>query len=194
MERSFFERSPLEVGKDLIGSVLTVDDVTMRIVEVEAYLGPYDQAAHSYSGRPTKRTAPMFGEAGHLYVYFTYGMHHCLNFVCGEVGQGYAVLLRGAEIISGHEIIAYRRFHRSYHELTNTQLKNLVNGPAKLCQAFGLTTAESGEDLYQERFRLVAGQSGQIIETTRIGIPNAGEATHYPWRFYEEGSPGVSKK
>lgn len=194
MERSFFERSPLEVGKDLIGSVLTVDDVTMRIVEVEAYLGPYDQAAHSYSGRPTKRTAPMFGEAGHLYVYFTYGMHHCLNFVCGDVGQGYAVLLRGAEIISGHEIIAYRRFNRSYHKLTKAQLKNLVNGPAKLCQAFGLTTAESGEDLYQERFRLVAGQAGQIIETTRVGIPNAGEATHYPWRFYEEGSLGVSKK
>lgn len=194
MDRSFFERSPLEVGKDLIGSVLTVNDVTMRIVEVEAYLGPHDQAAHSYSGRPTKRTAPMFGEAGHLYVYFTYGMHHCLNFVCGEIGQGYAVLLRGAEIISGHDIVAKRRFHTSYQELTKVQQKNLVNGPAKLCQGFGLTTAESGEDLYQERFRLVAGQAGQIIETTRIGIPNAGEATHYPWRFYEAGSDGVSKK
>ncbi|WP_214846701.1 DNA-3-methyladenine glycosylase [Exiguobacterium sp. s193] len=194
MERSFFERSPLDVGKEVIGSILTVDDVTMRIVEVEAYLGPHDQAAHSYSGRPTKRTAPMFGEAGHLYVYFTYGMHHCLNFVCGEVGQGYAVLLRGAEILSGHDIVANRRFQTSYQELTKAQQKNLVNGPAKLCQAFGLTTAESGEDLYQERFRLVAGPSGQIVETTRVGIPNAGEATHYPWRFYEAGSHGVSKK
>ncbi|MCT4778721.1 MULTISPECIES: DNA-3-methyladenine glycosylase [Exiguobacterium] len=195
MERSFFERSPVDVAPELLGSLLTVGAVTMRIVEVEAYLGPYDQAAHSYSGRPTKRTAPMFGPAGHIYVYFTYGMHHCLNIVCGESGQGYAVLLRGAEIISGHDLIATRRFAKPYATLTKTEQKNLVNGPAKLCQAFGLTTADSAVDVYTDsRFQIEAGPAGTIVQTTRIGIPNAGEATAYPWRFYEEGSSGVSKK
>ncbi|MGX8176029.1 DNA-3-methyladenine glycosylase [Exiguobacterium artemiae] len=194
MERSFFERSPVDVAPDLLGSVLTVNAVTMRIVEVEAYLGPHDQAAHSYSGRPTKRTAPMFGPAGHLYVYFTYGMHHCLNIVCGETGQGYAVLLRGAEIISGHDLVAERRFAKSYATLTKAEQKNLVNGPAKLCQAFSLTTEDSGVDLYRdERFQIEVGEAENIVQTTRIGIPNAGEATKYPWRFYESGSTGVSK-
>lgn len=118
MERHFFERSPVEVGPDFLGTQITVDEVTMRIVEVEAYLGPHDQAAHSFSGKPTKRTAPMFGPPGHLYVYFTYGMHHCMNIVCGHEGEGYGLLLRGAEIISGHDLVAERRFGCSYAALT----------------------------------------------------------------------------
>jgi len=194
MERHFFERSPVEVGPDFLGTQITVDEVTMRIVEVEAYLGPHDQAAHSFSGKPTKRTAPMFGPPGHLYVYFTYGMHHCMNIVCGHEGEGYGLLLRGAEIISGHDLVAERRFGCSYAELTAAQRRNLVNGPAKLCQGFGLTTADSGQDLYQDRFRLVADSVDAVVQTTRIGIPNAGEATAYPWRFYVEASEGVSKR
>ena len=195
MERTFFERSPVEVAPELLGSLLTVDEVTMRIVEVEAYLGPHDQAAHSYSGRPTKRTAPMFGPAGHIYVYFTYGMHHCLNIVCGEVGEGYGILLRGAEVVHGHDLVATRRFGKMYADLTKTEQKNLVNGPAKLCQAFELMTEDSGTDLYTDhRFQIEAGPVTEVVQTTRIGIPNAGEATAYPWRFYEAGSTGVSKK
>lgn len=195
LERDFFKRSPLEVGPEFLGSYITVGDVKMRIVETEAYLGPFDRAAHSYSGVPTKRTEPMFGEAGLLYVYFTYGMHHCMNIVCGEVGEGFALLLRGAEVIEGHDLVAERRFGKSYAELTKTERKNLVNGPAKLCKGFGLTTADSGKDLYHPPFQLHRGVvPDNVVHAARIGIPNAGEATHYPWRYYDGDSIGVSKK
>lgn len=153
-----------------------------RIVETEAY-DQSDAASHSYRGQ-TQRTEVMFGPAGHLYVYFTYGMHYCCNVVVGSKGHGAAVLIRAMEPIRGEHIMAERR-GRSGHETTN--------GPAKLCQALGIDKKLNGHDLWQSPLKLKINPpmpQEQIIQTTRIGISQAQDV---PWRFYIKGNPYVSK-
>ena len=131
----------------LLGAVLTHEGrdgpVSVRITEVEAYLGPHDSlhpdpGSHTFRGA-TARNAPMFGPAGHLYVYFTYGMHHCANIVCGPDGVASAVLLRAGEIVAGEELALSRR-------PTSKSPKDLASGPARLATALGITTADSGRD------------------------------------------------
>ena len=131
----------------LLGAVLTHEGrdgpVSVRITEVEAYLGPHDSlhpdpGSHTFRGA-TARNAPMFGPAGHLYVYFTYGMHHCANIVCGPEGVASAVLLRAGEIVAGEDLALSRR-------PTSKSAKDLASGPARLATALGITTADSGRD------------------------------------------------
>jgi DNA-3-methyladenine glycosylase len=143
-----------------------------RIVETEAY-DQADAASHSYKGQ-TPRTDVMFGPSGHLYVYFTYGMHYCCNIVTGPSGHGSAVLIRAIEPLSGD-------FPRS------------TNGPAKLCQALGIDKAWNGHDLSQQPLQLVIRPpwpQTDIVQTTRVGISRAQDV---PWRFYLRGNPHVSR-
>jgi len=145
-----------------------------RIVETEAY-DQSDVASHSYRGE-TERTKVMFGDPGHLYVYFTYGMHFCCNIVVGPSGYGAAVLIRALEPVEGEEMMLTRRGGRGGVELTN--------GPAKLCQAFEIDKRLNGHDLHQPPLKLIIKPqiSGRdIVQTTRIGIS---EAKELPWRFY----------
>jgi len=179
LPRSFFTRPSPEVGPDLLGRTLVrrVDDgtlLTARIVEAEAYQED-DPASHSYRGR-TNRTEVMFGPAGHVYVYFTYGMHHCMNVVTGSTGEGSAVLLRAAEPLEGLEEMARRRG-------TNDP-RMLCSGPGRLCQALGIDRAENGLDLVRGRqLWLLEGTPvppSMISVGSRVGITSG---TERPWRF-----------
>jgi DNA-3-methyladenine glycosylase len=154
-----------------------------RIVETEAY-DQSDAASHSYKGR-TPRTDVMFGPAGHLYVYFTYGMHYCCNVVCGPEGQGAAVLIRAVEPMEGEDIMSTRRRGLTGIEITN--------GPAKLCQALEIDRNMNGHDLTRSPLRLLIAEPlarSRIVQTTRIGITQAKEV---PWRFYIANNLYVSR-
>lgn len=155
-----------------------------RIVETEAY-HQNDAASHSYKGR-TPRTDIMFGPPGFLYVYFTYGMHYCMNVVTGPEGEGSAVLIRAVEPLSGEEGMRQRR-----RGLSGTLL---TNGPAKACQALGIDKALNGHDLSRPPFMLHIRPPvlpHDIVQTTRIGISQAKDK---PWRFYIAGNPYVSRR
>jgi len=160
-------------GKTLVG----------RIVETEAY-HQTDAASHSYRGQ-TPRTKIMFGQPGHLYVYFTYGMHYCCNIVTGGEGEGSAVLIRALEPVAGLEPMRTNRPNQPDNQLTN--------GPAKLCQAFKIDKQSNGHDLSQEPLQLIikpALAPAKIVRTVRIGISQAKDV---PWRFYEHGNSFVSR-
>lgn len=176
-----------EVAPRLLGSLLVREldgrRLIGRIVETEAY-DQTDAASHSYHGR-TPRTDVMFGPAGHVYVYFTYGMHYCMNVVCGPEGQGAAVLIRAIEPVEGEEVMAANRRGKTGVEVTN--------GPAKVCQALGIDKAWNGHDLRKAPFQLVLQPSielADIVQTTRVGITRAADV---PWRFYIRGNPYISR-
>ncbi len=176
-----------EIAPQLLGCLLvrSIGGVQLvgRIVETEAY-DQTDAASHSYRGR-TPRTDIMFGPAGHLYVYFTYGMHYCCNIVTGPEGHGAAVLIRALEPLEGLDVMEANRHGRGGQELTN--------GPAKLCQAFGINKAWNGHNLSEPPLQLVLQDplpEDQIIQTTRIGITQAKDVL---WRFYISGNPYVSR-
>jgi len=175
-----------EVAPRLLGCIYERElygrTIRVKIVETEAY-DQSDIASHSYKGR-TARTDVMFGPAGHLYVYFTYGMHYCCNIVVGHEGYGAAVLIRAVEPLEGGDILEERRA-KSGVEVTN--------GPAKLCQALAIDKQLNGHDMREGELRLIqapALPSSEIIQTTRIGISQAKDV---PWRFYIKGNPYVSK-
>lgn len=157
------------------------EKVRVRIVEVEAY-HQSDAASHSYKGK-TPRTEVMFGPSGHLYVYFTYGMHYCCNIVTGTAGEGSAILIRAVEPLNGKALLEKRR-RKSGVEITN--------GPAKLCQALDITKTMNGHNLREEPLRLIPKpplDAAHIVTTTRIGIT---KDTERLWRYYIHNNPYVS--
>jgi DNA-3-methyladenine glycosylase len=169
------------VARQLIGVTVLVDGVGGRIVETEAYDGE-DPASHSYSG-PTDRNFAMFGPPAHAYVYRSYGIHWCLNFVCREEGHGAGVLIRALEPVTGLETMYERRGTRD-HWL-------LCSGPGKLCQALGVTRAQNGQSLAAPPFELAPAQGGiEVVCGPRIGISKAMDVA---WRFGLAGSRWVSK-
>ena len=181
LRRSFFDRSVHEVAPELIGATLFVGGVGGTIVEVEAYHHT-DPAAHSYVG-PTERNAVMFGPAGYVYVYRSYGIHWCLNFVCEEDGSASAVLIRALEPLHG---LAAMRRRRGLHEV-----RALCSGPGKLCEALGVTRKQNGLALDRAPFELRARSGTPDIATgVRIGITKAAKK---PWRYGLKGSPFLSK-
>ncbi len=196
MQRSELEGSPVTLAPWLLNKVLVRGERSGRIVEVEAYHGANDAASHAYRGL-TPRTAVMFGPPGHLYVYFTYGMHWCANVVCGPEGEAAAVLLRALEPIAGVEEMWDAR-------PAARRLRDLCSGPAKLCQAMGITGEDTGTDLLAPRRQpRAAARPGAVRllddgtppprrpgRGTRIGIT---EATEKRWRFWVTGSPSVSR-
>lgn len=157
----------------------------MRITEVEAYLGADDPGSHGYRGR-TRRNATMFGPAGHLYVYFTYGMHTCANVVCGVEGASTGVLLRAGEIVAGLDTARARR-------VTSKTDADLARGPARLTVALGIQFSDDGA-LLGEEFRLdIPPHPVQSFATgPRTGVSGPGGSDAYPWRFWIDGDPTVS--
>ena len=186
LPRTFYARDPREVAPELLGKILmNPDGRSGRIVEVEAYAGAEDPAAHSYRGQ-TKRNATMFGPPGHLYVYFSYGVHWCANASCGN---GAGVLIRALEPLSGLE-----RMRQSRPKAKRDT--ELCNGPGKLAQALGISGANDGADLVMgdQGFRILDdGKSPLVdpVQSKRIGIT---KAAHEPWRWYIAGNPNVSKR
>lgn len=189
LDREFYRRDPRAVAPDLLNKVLlNADGRSGRIVETEAYCGAADAAAHSWRGR-TARNATMFGAPGLLYVYFTYGMHWCCNPVCGEEGEGVAVLLRAlAPLTRLAAMRAARPGCRSD--------RDLCRGPARLCQAMGIGRAQDGIDLVDGAggFSIVddgVPPPAAPVATARVGISRAVEQ---PWRWYVPGDPHVSRR
>ena len=181
LPKDFFARSVHEVAPDLIGVTLLVDGAGGPIVEVEAY-DHEDPAAHGYSGR-TERNASMFGPPGHAYVYRSYGIHWCLNFVCEAEGSASAVLIRAIEPAHGLDAMRERR------GLDDPRL--LCAGPGRLCQALGITHAHDGVALDEPPFELVAREAEpQIAAGPRIGITKAADR---PWRYGLAGSRYLSR-
>ncbi|HWL89770.1 MAG TPA: DNA-3-methyladenine glycosylase [Actinomycetota bacterium] len=186
LPRSFYARAATEVAPDLLGHVLVraLPDGTraaVRIVEVEAY-GPEDPASHAFRGM-TPRNATMFGPPGHLYVYFTYGMHFCMNAVTGRAGEGSAVLLRAGEPLEGTDEMRSRRGREPILEL--------CSGPARFAQALGVARAEDGVDLVDgDRLWVERGSRSQPIGTgIRVGVSETTRA----WRHWLEDDPFVSR-
>ncbi|MCF7750150.1 DNA-3-methyladenine glycosylase [Bacillus subtilis subsp. subtilis] len=189
LPRAFYQRHPTQVAPALLNKLLVRDDGRAgRIVEVEAYAGSEDPAAHSYRGM-TPRTTTMFGEAGHLYVYLSYGMHWGANAVCGEVGQGWGVLLRALEPVYGLDLIGQARpAIRHAHDL--------ASGPGRLSQAMGINKALDGADLVcnDRGVRMVC--DGMLppddpVVGPRIGIT---KAVAFPWRWHVRGHRHVSAR
>jgi len=185
-DRQLLRSSPLEVAPRLLGATLTVGDVALRITEVEAYLGVgEDPGSHAFRGR-TNRTAVMFGDAGHLYAYFTYGMHVCANIVCSPVGTAGAVLIRAGEVVDGVDVARARR-------ATSKRDTDLAQGPARLAVALGITLADDGADLETGRIRLdLPGHPAPVETGPRTGVSGDGGGTQYPWRYWIPGDPTVS--
>jgi DNA-3-methyladenine glycosylase len=200
LDRSFYSRDTLEVAQELLGKYLTrssEDSLLIgKIVEVEAYMGENDKAAHSYGGRRTKRNDVMYGEAGHIYVYFIYGMHYCFNVITERVDVPRGVLIRALEPIEGMDTMSLNRYKKPLAELSSKEIKNLTNGPAKLCRSFGITVEQNGMDICKDELYISEskkeGEDFDIVHTTRINIDYSEEARFYPWRFYIKGNPYVS--
>lgn len=187
LPRGFYRRDPLTVAPDLLNRIIACDDGRAgRIVEVEAYCGADDPAAHSYRGQ-TRRNATMFGPCGHLYVYFTYGMHWCANIVCGE-RDGSAVLVRAIEPMGDIDAM---RSARGYP----LKDQHIGSGPARLAQALGITGALDGADLVTgtQGIRLVDDGTPpppDPVAGPRIGIS---KAVDHPWRWHVPEHPHVSR-
>ena len=185
LRRSFFDRPVLKVAPELIGATLLVNGVGGRIVEVEAYHHT-DPAAHSYRG-PTARNAVMFGPPGVAYVYRSYGIHWCLNFVCEQEGSASAVLIRALEQVAG--IAAMRRRRGMVQGVSDARA--LCSGPGKLCEALAVTDRHNGLPLDRAPFELRArADKAGIVRGVRIGITKAVEK---PWRYGLKGSRFLSK-
>jgi len=191
LPRAFFDRPVLEVAPELLGATVEhrspAGPVVVRLTEVEAYDGESDPGSHAFRGE-TARNAVMFGPAGHVYVYFTYGMHWCMNLVCGPPGHASAVLLRAGEVVVGEELARARR-------TTSRSSRDLARGPARLTVALGVDGARNGADATRPRSPVVVRRAAQaevgpVRRGPRVGV--AGDGAGHPWRFWTEGEPTVS--
>jgi DNA-3-methyladenine glycosylase len=193
LQRAFYQRDTITVSKDLLGKILVHESsqgtTAGRIVETEAYRGPEDQAAHSSSGRRTARNEVMFGEKGHAYVYFIYGMYYCFNVTAGNVpSKPEAVLLRALEPVAGQDLMAKRRGKK-------VKVTNLTNGPSKLCMAMGISKSQNKTDLTSPPLYIKDAPpipQDAVVEATRVGVDYADEWKNNPWRFYIKRNSFVS--
>jgi DNA-3-methyladenine glycosylase len=216
VSRDFLARHAVEVAPELLGCVLEHETaaglVAVELTEVEAYAGQTDPASHAYRGM-TRRNAVMFGPPGHAYVYFTYGMHFCVNLICSGEGSVSAVLLRAGAIIEGEDLARARRSHRGPRVARNQETppqaptrqphqaplawRDLARGPARLCQALDIDRSLDGADVCvaSSPLRLRPGSTGpaenprKIVAGPRVGVAQAAEV---PWRFWFAGEPTVS--
>ena len=193
LPRGFYARDALRLARALLGKVLVHEGpegrTAGRIVEVEAYRGPHDRAAHTYGGRRTPRNETMWGPPGHAYVYFVYGMHHCVNVVAGAEGDPEAVLVRGLEPLEGLALMRARRG-------ATVRDADLLRGPANLCKGMGIDRRHDGMELVGGALRVLdapAVPARLVRRTPRIGVAYAGEDAALPWRLHVEGAAGVSR-
>ncbi|MFE4540141.1 DNA-3-methyladenine glycosylase [Streptomyces scopuliridis] len=192
LPRAFFDRPVLEVAPDLLGRTLIRDTddgpIELRLTEVEAYAGAVDPGSHAFRGR-TARNAVMFGPPGHAYVYFTYGMWHCLNLVCGPEGMASGVLLRAGRIGVGAELARKRRISARHD-------RELAKGPARLATALDVDRALNGTDVCagpDAPLSILVGTpvpADQVRSGPRTGV--GGDGAVHPWRFWIDGDPSVS--
>ena len=185
LDRDFYSRPAIEVARDCLGKILVHGKTAGRIVEVEAYLGVDDRAAHAWRG-VTDRTRVIFGEPGHAYIYFIYGMYECLNFVCEPAGQAGCVLIRALEPVAGIATMRRRRPSAKRPE-------DLANGPGKLTLAMGITRKQNGADLTASALEVRSPHNEPAIEmltTPRIGITHCAD---WPLRFVIAGNRFVSR-
>ena len=201
LSREFYERDTVLAAQELLGKYLVrrLDGQTIvcRITETEAYIGRCDKACHAYNYKKTERTSALFQPPGHAYVYFIYGMHHCLNFVTEPEDEPAAVLIRGAEPVHGLDVMWQARYGEK--PITPQRIRNLLNGPGKLCQALGITKQENRLDLVTGETLFVCDSPEDVGEPPcpapvrekmcsgpRIGVDYAEEARDFPWRFWLE--------
>jgi DNA-3-methyladenine glycosylase len=195
LKREFYLRPTLVVARELLGCLFYrktgTDLLVGRIVEVEAYPGIGDPASHSFRGQ-TRRNAAMFRQGGHLYVYFTYGMHFCANVVTESEGTGAAVLIRALEPVRGMKTMTNNRFGRKTTAAKREVLHILCNGPANLCSAMQITRDEDGTDLCGNKVWIGTGEAGRdsVAVSRRVGIS---KGVSHRWRFFLKDSPFVSR-
>jgi DNA-3-methyladenine glycosylase len=194
LPRSFYLCPTVQVARDLLGKYLVRRcrgrSLAGKIVEAEAYCEG-DPASHSFRGK-TKRNEVMYRKGGHLYVYFTYGMHFCANVVTRETELGEAVLIRAVEPIEGIDLMLRNRFDASGMTTHHSPI-NLTNGPAKFCEAFGIAREQNGTDLLGNEIYILKGEKispSRIGRSARIGVTNGREKK---WRFFLKGNLWVSK-
>lgn len=199
LRREFYRRDTLIVAKELLGNLIIKnignDIVVAKIVEVEAYRGTIDKAAHSYSGKVTNRTKIMYGDGGFAYVYLIYGMYYCMNIVVTTINNPEAILIRAVEPIDGIDIMSQLRFGKDFNDITKKQKINLTNGPGKLCIALNITKEDNGVDICGEDFYILDNEKKDFtIETSkRINIDYSEEAKDFYWRFFIKDNLYVSK-
>jgi DNA-3-methyladenine glycosylase len=188
LTREFYNRDTLKVASELIGKILVReyggDILSARIVETEAYIGAIDKASHCYKGE-TDRTKVMFGPPGYAYVYLIYGMYYCFNVVTEGEGCGSGVLIRGIEPIENIEIMSFNRYGKLLKDITKQQLKNISNGPGKLCKALNISKNENKLDLTKDELYIIDDgfKDFNIERSKRINIDYAEEAKDFLWRF-----------
>lgn len=193
LSQDFFIDDAIEVAKKLLGKILvheTPEGTTKcRIVETEAYMGVLDKGSHAYSGKVTPRTATLYEQGGVAYVYLIYGMYHCMNVVVNVKGLAQGVLIRALEPLEGIELMKKRR--------KMDKIKNLCNGPGKLCIAMDITKKENGVNLMSSSLFIEEDEEiapFEIVSAKRINIDYAEEAKDFLWRFYIKDTPYVSVK
>lgn len=212
IDRNFYNRDTATVAKELLGKYLVhrVDgeDYIGKIVETEAYLGADDKAAHSYNMRRTERNKVMFGSPGFAYVYFIYGMYYCFNVVTREEEVPQAVLIRALQPISSLDKMAINRYRDKFDKnkvLKDKEIKNLTNGPGKLCNAMKIDKSLNGIDLCADELFIVEGvdskyegykndETFEIISSKRINIDYSEEAADFLLRFYIKNNKFISVK
>lgn len=204
LAREFYERNGLLVAKDLLGKTLVhkkAEGTTSGIiVEVEAYMGPHDAAAHTYKNLCSGRTEVIYGQGGFAYVYLIYGMYNCFNVVANVANEPEALLIRALEPVEGLDLMSLRRYkgkHKDSTEKKKKLLQGLCSGPGKLCQAMAISKDHNKADLCGDSLFIIDGPpipEDQVLATPRINIDYAGEAIHYPWRYLIKDSPYISKK
>ena len=196
LSREFYNRDTVETAKALLGKILVRrwngELLAGRITETEAYIGRCDKACHAYNYRRTERTSTMFMAPGHAYIYFIYGMYHCLNFVTEPEGEPSAVLIRAIEPVAGIDTMRRLRFGDT--PMTAYRRKNFMNGPGKVCQGLALTRTENRLDLTGDTLFVCDSPADiglpcpplprdRICCGPRIGVDYAEEAKDFPWRF-----------
>jgi DNA-3-methyladenine glycosylase len=196
----FYRADTIHVAKNILGKILVYESqegvCAGIIVETEAYCGIHDQACHSYGWRRTRRNDTMYRQGGTLYVYMIYGLYFCVNIVTKKINEPEAVLIRAIQPIEGIDIMKKRRLQKSNIKNHPSDLNWLCNGPGKLAQAMGINTDQNGINLLLGPVYLAYPESSttiKIVQKPRIGIDYAKNAKEYPWRFYIQDNPFVSK-
>jgi DNA-3-methyladenine glycosylase len=189
LSRNFYDRDARIVAEELLGKVLVREYdnkiIKVRITETEAYIGEIDKASHGYGGKITPRTKIMFGPPGYTYVYLIYGMYYCLNFVTDGEGICSAVLIRGVKSLENINEMCINRYNKSLESLSKRQIKNLSDGPGKLCNALKITKEHNGTDLTGDEIYVENDEfeDFNIEKTKRINVDYAEEAKDFLWRY-----------
>ncbi|MDW5564264.1 MAG: DNA-3-methyladenine glycosylase [Methanomassiliicoccus sp.] len=194
--REFFGRPAVEVARDIVGKVLVraSDEGTVSgtIVEAEAYSGVNDPASHTYGGRRTVRNEVLWGPSCHAYIYSIYGKYLCFNITCSREGDPQGVFVRAVRPIDGVDLMAHRR---GLEVTDERSLRQLCNGPSKLCIAFAIDRSLNGADACGDVLYLEdGGVEGRVVAAPRVGVDYAGDAAAWPWRFLVENDPFVSRR